>query len=66
MPLLGIDENIADKAHHAQVIQGRLSADMSHYQNVDPYVLGEMKHSLLDGDVTSYDLVRSVRTLFDK
>lgn len=37
---LRLDENIATKAHHAQVIEG------------------EMKHALLDGDVSNYDLDR--------
>ncbi|CAF1083880.1 unnamed protein product [Rotaria sordida] len=37
---LRLDENIATKSHHAQVIEG------------------EMKHALLDGDITNYDLDR--------
>ncbi|UJR26270.1 hypothetical protein I4U23_007610 [Adineta vaga] len=37
---LRLDENIATKTHHAQVVDG------------------EMKHALLDGDVTNYDLDR--------
>lgn len=53
---LGLDENIATKSYHAQVTEGKKEFDRDSFDD-RCISSGEMKHALLDGDVTSYDLV---------
>lgn len=57
---VGLDENIATKANHAQVIEGNKRRRKVSFMQINTRTIhpGEMKHALLDGDVANYDLVR--------